>query len=212
LPMWIAASAVVLLAAVRRERTWIVLIGAAMLWLLTEIAFALHGWAPSPRYMFEPVAVLVVLVGAGIGRVLSVGRHRYALARWAAVAAVAALFVTLIQPARERARLAHNGILLGQNWSRQIDRLHGVVADVGGPQRVLACGHPVTRVSWQSILAWTINKNIVDVGWNPRAEVQRNIPIVFFQPHLGGWVLRPINIPRDRRAACAGLRTHSDFG
>jgi hypothetical protein len=212
LPMWIAESAVVLLAAVRRERTWIVLIGAAMLWLLTEIAFALHGWAPSPRYMFEPVAVLVVLVGAGIGRVLSVGRHRYALARWAAVAAVAALFVTLIQPARERARLAHNGILLGQNWSRQIDRLHGVVADVGGPQRVLACGHPVTRVSWQSILAWTINKNIVDVGWNPRAEVQRNIPIVFFQPHLGGWVLRPINIPRDRRAACAGLRTHSDFG
>ena len=73
LPMWIAALAAILLAAVRRERTWIVLIGAALLWLLTEIAFALHGWAPSPRYMFEPVAVLVVLVGAGIGRVLSVG-------------------------------------------------------------------------------------------------------------------------------------------
>ena len=115
LPMWIAALAAILLAAVRRERTWIVLIGAAMLWLLTEIAFALHGWAPSPRYMFEPVAVLVVLVGAGIGRVLGLGRHRFAVLRWVAVAAVAALVVTLVQPARKRARLAHNGILAGQN-------------------------------------------------------------------------------------------------
>ena len=86
LPMWIATLAAILLAAVRRERTWIVLIGAAMLWLLTEIAFALHGWAPSPRYMFEPVAVLVVLVGAGIGRVLGLGRHRFAVLRWVAVA------------------------------------------------------------------------------------------------------------------------------
>ena len=97
--MWIAALAAILLAAVRRERTWIVLIGAAMLWLLTEIAFALHGWAPSPRYMFEPVAVLVVLVGAGIGRVLGLGRHRFAVLRWVAVAGVAALVVTLAQPA-----------------------------------------------------------------------------------------------------------------
>ena len=212
LPMWIAALAAILLAAVRRERTWIVLIGAAMLWLLTEIAFALHGWAPSPRYMFEPVAVLVVLVGAGIGRVLGLGRHRFAVLRWVAVAAVAALVVTLVQPARKRARLAHNGILAGQKWSRQINRLHNVIADAGGPQRVLACGNPVTRVSWQSILAWTMDQNVVDVGWNPRAEVERNIPIVFFRPHLTGWVVRPINIPRSRRAACAGLRTHSDFG
>ncbi len=158
LPMWIAALAAVLLAAVRRERSWIVLIGAALLWLLTEIAFALHGWAPSPRYMFEPVAVLVVLVGAGIGRVLSVGRHRFALLRWAAVAAVAALLVTLAQPARTRARLAHNGIDLGQTWARQIGRLHRVIADVGGPRRVLACGKPVTEIRFQSILAWATDR------------------------------------------------------
>ena len=212
LPMWIAALAAILLAAVRRQRTWIVLIGAAMLWLLTEIAFALHGWAPSPRYMFEPVAVLVVLVGAGIGRVLGVGRHRFALVRWAAVAAVAALLVTLVQPGRKRARLAHNGILLGQTWARQVGRLHSVIAVVGGPQRVLACGTPVTRVSWQSILAWTMNENVADVGWNPRAEARRKKPIVYFQPHWAGWLVRPINIPPDRRAACAGLRTNSDFG
>jgi hypothetical protein len=212
LPMWIAALAAGLLAAFRRERAWLVLIGAAMLWLLTEIAFALHGWLPSPRYMFEPVAVLVVLVGAGIGRVLSVGRHRFALVRWAAVAAVAALLVTLAQPARTRARLAHNGIVLGQTWARQIERLHGVIADAGGPQRILACGRPVTRVSWQSILAWTMNENVSQVGWNPRAEVKRGDPIVYFKPHWGGWVVRPINVPRDRRAACAGLQTNSDFG
>ena len=212
LPMWIAALAATLFAAVRRERTWIVLIGAALLWLLTEIAFALHGWAPSPRYMFEPVAVLVVLVGAGIGRVLGLGRSRFALLRWVAVAAVAALFVTLIQPARTRARLAHNGIKLGQTWARQIGRLDSVIADVGGPSRILACGAPVTKVSWQSILAWEMNRNVSQVGWNPRAEIRRGKPIVLFEPRWAGWVVRPVNVPRNRRAACAGLRANSDFG
>jgi hypothetical protein len=212
LPMWIAALAATLLAAVRRERTWIVLIGAAMLWLLTEIAFALHGWAPSPRYMFEPVAVLVVLVGAGFGRVLSVGPNRFALMRWAAVAAVAALLVTLAQPARTRARLAHNGIDLGQTWARQISRLHRVIADVGGPQSVLACGKPVTEIRFQSILAFAMSENVAEVGWNPRDEVKKGKPIVLFEPRWAGWVVRPINVPRDRRAACAGLRANSEFG
>jgi hypothetical protein len=212
LPMWIAAVAAILLGAVRRERSWIVLIGAAVLWLLTEIAFALHGWAPSPRYMFEPVAVLVVLVGAGIGRVLGVGRHRLALARWAAVAAVAGLLVTLAQPARTRARLAHNGINLGQTWARQIGRLHRVIADAGGPQRVLACGKPVTEIRFQSILAWATNENVADVGWDPPREVKTRQPVVLFEPRWAGWVVRPVNAPRDRRAACARLRTNSDFG
>jgi hypothetical protein len=162
--------------------------------------------------MFEPVAVLVVLVGAGIGRVLGVGRHRFAVVRWVAVAGVVALLVTLFQPARTRARLAHNGIGLGQTWARQIGRLHHVIADVGGPQRVLACGRPVTVIRFQSILAWAMNENIADVGWSPHSEVKRGQPIVYFQPKRAGWFVRPLNVPRDRRAACARLRTHSSFG
>jgi hypothetical protein len=210
--MWIATLAAILLAAVRRERTWIVLIGAAMLWLLTEIAFALHGWAPSPRYMFEPVAVLVVLVGAGIGRALGLGRHRLAVLRWVAVAGVVALVVTLAQPARTRARLAHNGIKLGRTWKRQIGRLDSVIAGVGGAQRVLACGKPVTEIRFQSILAFETSQNVADIGWNLRVEVKEGKPIVYFEPQWAGWEVRPINVPRAKRAACAGLRTNSSFG
>ncbi len=212
LPMWIAALAAVLLAVVKRDRTWIMLIGAAMLWLLTEIAFALHGWAPSPRYMFEPVAVLVVLVGAGIGRVLGLGRHRFALLRWVAVAGVAALVVTLAQPARSRARLAHNGINLGRTWKRQIGRLDTVIANVGGAQRVRACGKPVTEIRFQSILAWEMHENVADIGWNPAAEIKRHTPIVLFEPRWAGWKVRPVNVPKDKRAACTGLRANSSFG
>jgi hypothetical protein len=125
---------------------------------------------------------------------------------------VAALVVALAQPARTRARLAHNGIKLGQTWKRQIGRLDSVIAVVGGAQRVLACGKPVTEISFQSILAFETSQNVADIGWNPRVEAKRGKPIVYFKPHWAGWVVRPINVPRNRRAACAGLRTNSSFG
>ncbi len=41
-----------------------------VVWLIVEIAFALHGWPAVPRYIFEPAVVAIVLGGIGFGWVL----------------------------------------------------------------------------------------------------------------------------------------------
>ncbi len=69
-PVFAAAGLGFVLAALRRNWTVLVLAGAAALWMLVEIAFALHGFPAVPRYMFEAVAVTMVLAGIGVGWLL----------------------------------------------------------------------------------------------------------------------------------------------
>ncbi len=54
----------------RRDRVLLALAGGIAMWVVIEIAFALHGWPGLARYMFEAGGVLVVLAGAGVGRLL----------------------------------------------------------------------------------------------------------------------------------------------
>jgi hypothetical protein len=203
-PMQLAVVFALGLGVVQRNRAWLLLGGVAAGWLVIEIALALHGWAPPPRYMFEPAAVLVVLAGAGVGRVLAITSHR-ALLRWVAVAAVAGLVGALVPHARIRARLAHNGILLGRTWALQLKRLHTVIEREGGAKHILGCGQAVTTVSYQSILAWELGENVADVGWLPSDWISQGQPIVLFQPDVAGWQVRPIHIRSADRARCDRL-------
>jgi hypothetical protein len=233
LPMQLAVLFALVLAVARRERTWLLLAAAALVWVLAEMAFALHGWSGNSRYLFAPAAVLIVLAGAAIGRVLGsppggrtpVGNspganspggksrspRRWLLMRWAAPVAVVALVVALVPHARIRARLAHNGILLGRTWARQINRLHAVIAKEGGPKRILACGQAVTEVSYQSILAWEMGKNVSEIGWDPNAWIKQGQPLVLFEPVAVGWKVRLIHIPATNRANCDRLQTDTAF-
>ena len=70
-PVELAALLGVGLAILRRDRTWLVLAGAVVVWVIVEIAFALHGWPGLGRYMFEAAGVVVVLAGACVGRLLA---------------------------------------------------------------------------------------------------------------------------------------------
>jgi hypothetical protein len=196
LPMQLAALFGLALAVARRDRTWLLLAGAALVWLATEAVFALHGLNPSPRYMFAPAAVLIVLAGAAIGRMLAI-TSGHTLLRVATVGGIVALVVTLAQPARTRGRLAHNEIVFfTQRWVPQLDRLRAVIDKDGGPKRILACGKPVTPVEFQSIVAWEVDKNVADVDWNPSRAIARGEPIVLFEPHGLGWKIRPIHTTR----------------
>ena len=83
MPCWTASSAstsfrsrspplcALALALVRRDRRALWLFAAAAAWLVTDIALAVHGELPSPRYMFEAAAVEVTLIGAGVGWILA---------------------------------------------------------------------------------------------------------------------------------------------
>ena len=62
---WVAAAATVALAAWRRRRAVLLVAAGALLWVLIEVAFALHGFPAVPRYLFEPGAIVAVLFDDG---------------------------------------------------------------------------------------------------------------------------------------------------
>ncbi|MBV9798101.1 MAG: hypothetical protein JO039_08665 [Solirubrobacterales bacterium] len=210
LPMQLAGLFAVILALARRERTWLMLIGASLLWVATEIGFALHGFAAPARYLWEPAAVMIVLAGSAIGWVLA-NAPRLMLLRWVAIGAVIAVVVALAPHARGRVQDANTSIVLVRNWGRQIDRLRPLIAREGGRKRILACGQAVTVISYQSIVAWELELNVIDVGWNPPRWIDAGQPMVLFWPQGAGWIVQIFHIPAARRAACNRLQTQTAF-
>lgn len=208
LPMQIAVLSALVLGLVLRRWRWLLLGAAAAGWLAGEVALAWHGWGVAPRYMFEPAAVLIVLAAAAVGQAVALDGRRLTLLRWPLAAAALALIVVLAPQARIRARLVHNGIVLGRTWARQIKRLETVIAREGGPKRILACGQAVTTVPYQSIVAWELDQNVIEVGWEPSAWIGLGPPIVLFQPQGAGWQVIPIHsLFSQDPAACERLRT-----
>jgi hypothetical protein len=204
-PMHIAVLLALGIAIVRRERTWLTLFGLAALWVVVEIAFAYHGWPAVARYMYPAAAVAIVLAAAGIGWILVNSRRGGWALTLAAFAAFLAFLVVMEPHAQYRGRLVHNGILLGQRWARQLNRLHQVIAKDGGPGRILSCGSAVTDVAYQSIVAWEMGENVWFVGWTPQIDINRGKPIVLFTPVYAGWRVQAIHSRPGDAARCARL-------
>jgi hypothetical protein len=131
--------------------------------------------------------------------------------RAACAAAVVVFVVALVPAGGRRVRLTRNEIRSERTSATRLDRLHAVIVRVGGPARILACGHPVTLVGDQSILAWEIGLNVGNVGYKPGREIDRGRPIVLFKPHDRGWQVRPIHIPPGAQPNCERLRADTDL-
>ncbi len=217
-PIQVAALAGIVIAIFRRDRTTLVLVAAGCLWVALEIAMALHGWSAASRYLFEPGALIVVIAGQAVGRVLAFSptawRDRPGLTAASAVASwllVAALVVALVPTAHRRINDGRFQITAARFSGRQIVRLQSVVAKDGGAARIVACGQPVTNVGLQSKVAWATGLNVGNVGFRPGKSIASGKPIVFFKPHLGGWQVRPIHISASHAASCASLRRNSIY-
>ncbi|MGO9956115.1 MAG: hypothetical protein ACLP50_09070 [Solirubrobacteraceae bacterium] len=225
-PMQLAVAVALALAVVRRDREWLGLAAAAGLWVAIEIAFAYHGWSAVPRYLIEPASVLVVLAGAGVGRVLaweprsagapSGGLPGTALARrvlrWTPAAVVAMLVVALVPAARTRVRVAQGELRAAHHANLELTRLEAVIATDDGAAAIKACGQPVTLVGYQSELAWAVGLNVGNVGYRPGRSIDQGIPIVIFKPHDDGWQVRPIHMLAADTSRCDRLRTNSELG
>ena len=59
--IWVLAVLTVAWAAWKRRIAILVVAGGVLLWVLIEMAFALHGFPAVPRYMFEAGAVVGIL-------------------------------------------------------------------------------------------------------------------------------------------------------
>jgi hypothetical protein len=156
----------------------------------------------------EPAAVIIVLVGATIGKLLAAAPPASGAVRWAGITAAAVLVATLVPTAIDRVRVAHGEIVKRHRVGIKIDRLQAVVDRIGGATLIKNCGQPVTLVGFQSTLAWMVDLNVGNVGFHPGKAIDKGDPIVVFKPHLQGWQVRPYHTS----SRCDRLRTDTAFG
>jgi len=199
----LTALLAVAVAAVRRDRVTLALAAGVCAWVIVEIAFSLHGWPGLGRYMFEPAAVLIALAGVGIGNLLVQAPRISRVAGWAGVALVAVIVLALVPPAVTRARSEHHDIVGQRTRTAQINKLTGTISRLGGAARLRACGEPLTRLEYQTILAWNLHVNVARVGYKYGPAVVGHRPIVLFTPlSRGGWLVQALH---QRLPGCLSL-------
>ena len=191
------------LAVVHRDRATLVLAGAAVGWVIVEIAFALHGWPGVPRYMFPAAAAMVVVAGVGVGRLLTQPPRVSSALGVVGLVLVAAAVISLVPPALSDARDEHKDLVAQRARTKEIGQLTGVIRRLGGAARLRGCGEPLTRLEYQSILARTLDVNVATVGFKYGPAVASDRPIVLFSPvPAGGWKVQALH---QRSADCRSL-------
>lgn len=212
LPIQLLSLFTIALAVVRRNFTILALGAGALLWVLVELAFVLHGWPGLPRYMFEAGAIQAVLAGVGVGWIaLEISKVRLprgglVLPRWVGIVVALALVATLVPGAGARVH-SLNQDLKRERWrAEQITRLGDTIDRVGGYRHVRDCGRPVTFVGMVSALAYLTKLNVGFVGHQPKQDVRRHIPVVLFTQRFGGWNIVLSHTRRHRHASCAAIQ------
>jgi hypothetical protein len=217
-PIEIAALLGVLLCAARparpRNREVLLLAAGVVLWVLVECAFALHGFPAVPRYLFEAVAVMGVLAGVAVGRLLlelpplisgRLPRVSARAAAWAAGLAVILFAGALLPVARARYRSEHKDLVHERARTREINRLSAVVNRLG-PSRILACGQPNVPIGYQSVFAWYMNIKIGALYVAPKHLKAHPHTTVDFFALSNGWHVFPSHVNATTAPNCRGLR------
>jgi hypothetical protein len=188
LPIQLASLFTIGLAFLRRNRLVLALAAGAVVWVIVEIAFALHGWPALPRYVFAPAAVMGVLTAVGIGWVLNdVPEIRRGVPRWVAIGLVALFVGILVPDAVSRLRTERRDLTHERARTTTIARLQQTIIRVGGYQHIRNCGEPVSEVEWVSALAWLVHLDVGYVGHRPHYELGLAHPDVFIMPIRNGW-------------------------
>jgi hypothetical protein len=204
LPVQLAALLAVVMAGLRlrrrglrdqiramtsRDRTTLVLAAGVVLWVIIEIAFALHGWPALARYMWEAAGVLVVLAGVGLGRLLADRPAVPRLPGWVGVVVAVVLVAGLVPTAISHARAEHLDLKQQRLRTTEIRRLTPAIAQLGGDTRLSSCGEPLTRLEYQTMLAYTLKLNVSRVGFKYGQAIAHGNPIVLFTPTSHGWLI-----------------------
>ena len=208
LPVELAALIAFALAAWRRHRAVLMLTAATVLWVVIEIAFALHGWPGLVRYMFEAGAVVIVLAGVGAGWLLA-GVPSPRLARWrppvwAGAALVVVLAASMVAEGVNHARDEHVDLRLQRARTAEIAALTPALNHLGGVARITRCGVPVVRLSFQTVAAYTLGVNVSKIAFKLPQALSHHVPVVQIVPvpRGTGWVIRGFN---QTAAGCRAL-------
>ncbi len=212
LPVQLSAVLAVALALQRRNRVVLALAAGSVVWVIVEIAFALHGWPALPRYVMEPAAVMCVLAGVAVGWVLlEAPRIRRGLPSWVGVPLVALLVVSLVPGALARVRAERKDLRHERARTTTINQLQSTITRLGGYQHIRRCGEPGTDAEFTSVLAWLVKLDVGFVGHRPDVELRQRYPIVLFRPLPNGWSVLPWHTLAAKRARCNSLHTNYVF-
>jgi len=153
------------------DRTVLWLGAATALWLVEVGVMTQIGYSGNLRYLLAPAALVCVLGGVGVGRLLALAARGGGAGRFVRVALVAgalgtAIVLTGLPPANQLGRdLGH---------MRAEAELHSflpaAIATVGGREAVLRCGTPVVGPLQVTPLAWHLHARIDDVDYLPHAR------------------------------------------
>jgi hypothetical protein len=205
-PVEIAAGVALVLAYVRRNWNVLLIAGCAALWVLVEIAFALHGWPAVPRYMFEAGGAMVVVAGIGVGWILQEGARISRAGQAGGVALVAVLVGALVPQAIAAVKQERKDLRHEQARTTEIHRLDAALRAFGGYQHIRACGDPSSDVEWVSILAWYTKLDVGYVGHRPQHEIyDTTTPTVLFTALYNGWILHTYHESAAQQQSCGGL-------
>ena len=185
----------------------VALAGCVLLWVVIEIAFALHGFPGVPRYLFEAAGLTGVLAGVGVGwLLLNASRIHHALPRWAGAPIALVLVAAMVPSAISQVRLEHKDIRHEQARTKEINRLSAFISALGGPKHVATCGRPVLNVEYVSIMAWYMHRNTGTIGYRPKIELHnRRYPIVVFSTFPNGWSVKPYRTPARLKSYCSNM-------
>ncbi len=212
LPIQLLALLSVVIAYFRRNRTVLVLAGAAVLWMLVEMAFVLHGWPGVPRYMIESAGVQTVLAGVALGWILvdlpklRAGARSLSIPRWVGIPIAALIVAALVPGAVAREHAEHKDLVHEHARTRQITQLERTITDVGGAHHVLACGRR-RRTSASSASSPT-SPISTSARWatSRSSSSQQTYPVIIFSNGPHGWTLLPAHLATATRASCSRLR------
>ena len=192
-PLELLALLSVALAAWRRDRFTLGLAAVVVGWVVVEIAFDLHGWPGNGRYMFPAAAILAVVAAVAVGRLLADPPKPPHLLGIAGVALVV-LFVAAMAPAAvTHVRDERTDLKVQRLRTKEINRLSGAIRQAGGAALIRRCGEPLTRLEYQSILAWNLRVNVATVGWKYAQAIARRNPIVLITPEPNGWKVQALH-------------------
>jgi hypothetical protein len=222
--VWVAAVLAVAWAAWRRRTTLLVLAGGGLLWVVIEIAFALHGWPAVPRYMFEAGAIVAVLAGVFIGRIVHElpafladrtrrwggGRLGARLAThvgtWGTVLVLVLVAGSLLGAAHRQEHLERTDLRQQHARTTLINHLAGVVQTLG-ISNMLACGQPNIPIGYQSAFAWYAGIKTGILYVSPGFVKAHPHPLVNIYPISGlGWKVFASGVDPAHAAACSKMK------
>ena len=104
--------------------------------------------------------------------------------------AVGLLVIGLLPPALSAARTEHKDLRVQRARTVELGKLNAVIGQLGGAARLRACGEPLTRLEYQTALAYTLGVNVSKIGFKYGQAIAHGNPIVMFTPTSGGWLVQ----------------------